>query len=255
MAGQRRTSDLVGGRSPANPEWATSKSSAPAWPSVETSEAPSANVAVEVGEDRPIPAQVRGSADLVVTGIPSMEKRMESIAAAFGAIATIEAPKSKRTSDVDVPSVAEALAQPEKRPTRNDLLSRSSQSGAPRKNRNITTRPPCDALDPRPGRPESLPSRQLERPHVGPFPFDCRWRVKTCKPPLRSPDAFIGLDFMSSALTCTGFVLFCSSRVLEPGSRSCQGKAVRKTGHKTAQGSAPTLPRPDPQPSYKGIGL
>lgn len=103
-------------------EWATSKSSAPAWPGAETSVAPSANVSLEVGSDGPIPAEVSGSADLVVTGIPSMEKRMESIAAAFGATATIEAPKSKRTSDVEVPSVAEALAQPEKRLTRNDIV-------------------------------------------------------------------------------------------------------------------------------------
>jgi hypothetical protein len=103
-------------------EWATSKSSAPAWPGAETSVAPSANVPVEVGSDGPVPAEVSGSADLVVTGIPSMEKRMESIAAAFGATATIEAPKSKGTSAVDVPSVAEALAQPEKRLTRNDIV-------------------------------------------------------------------------------------------------------------------------------------
>ncbi|OCP37069.1 hypothetical protein [Ensifer sp. LC163] len=105
-------------------EWATSKSSASAWPGVETSEAPSANVAAEVGADGPISADVSGSPDSVVTGIPSVEKRMESIAAAFGATATIEAPNSKRTSDVDVPSVAEALAKPEKRPTRAEIVGR-----------------------------------------------------------------------------------------------------------------------------------
>lgn len=99
-------------------EWATSKSSAPAWPGAETSEATSANV----GSDGPISADVSGSADSVVTGIRSVEKRMESIAAAFGATATIEAPKSKRTSDDDVPSVAEALAKPEKRLTRHDMV-------------------------------------------------------------------------------------------------------------------------------------
>lgn len=103
-------------------EWASSKSSAPTWPGAETSEAPSANVPLEVGSVGPIPAHVGGSADLVVTGIPSMEKRMESIAAAFGATATVEVPKSKGTLDVDVPSVADALAQPEKRPTRNDIV-------------------------------------------------------------------------------------------------------------------------------------
>lgn len=96
-------------------EWATSKSCGPAWPGAETSEAPSANVPVEV-------ADVSGSADSVVTGIRSVEKRMESIAAAFGATAKIEAPKSKRPSDDDVPSVAEALAKPEKRLTRHDMV-------------------------------------------------------------------------------------------------------------------------------------
>ena len=105
-------------------EWATSKSSAPAWPGVETSEAPSVNVAVEVGADGLISADVSGNPDSAVTGIPSVERRMEAIAAAFGATATIEAPKSKRTSDVDVPSVAEALAKPEKRPTRVEIVGR-----------------------------------------------------------------------------------------------------------------------------------
>ncbi|MBD9486284.1 hypothetical protein [Ensifer sp. ENS11] len=111
-------------------EWATSKSSALVWPGVETSEAPSANVAVEVGADGPTSADVSGGPNSVVTGIPSAEKRMESIAAAFGATATIEAPKSERTSDVDVPSVAEALAKPEKRPTRAEIVGRiKSESG------------------------------------------------------------------------------------------------------------------------------
>lgn len=111
-------------------EWATSKSSAPAWPRVEPSEAPFANVAVEVGADGPISANVSGSPDSVITGTRSMEKSIESIAAAFGATATIEAPKSKRTSDADVPSIAEALAKPEKRPTRAELVGRiKSESG------------------------------------------------------------------------------------------------------------------------------
>lgn len=105
-------------------EWATSKSSAPAWPGVETSEVPNANVAVEVGADRPIAADISGSPDPVATDIPSMEKRMKSIAAAFGATATIETPKSKGTSAVDVPSVAEALAKPEKRLTRSEVVGR-----------------------------------------------------------------------------------------------------------------------------------
>ena len=104
-------------------EWATSKSSALAWPGVESSEAPSANVAVEVGADGLISADVSGSPASVV-GIPSMEERMESIAAAFGATATVEAPKSKLTLEDDVPSVAEALAKPEKRPTRSEVVGR-----------------------------------------------------------------------------------------------------------------------------------
>jgi len=104
-------------------EWATSKSSALAWPGVESSEAPSANVAVEVGADGLIYADVSGSPASVV-GIPSMEERMESIAAAFGATATVEAPKSKLTLEDDVPSVAEALAKPEKRPTRSEVVGR-----------------------------------------------------------------------------------------------------------------------------------
>ncbi|MBB2793625.1 UNVERIFIED_ORG: hypothetical protein GGD58_002484 [Rhizobium pisi] len=103
-------------------EWATSKSSAPAWLGAETSEAPSASVPVEVGADDPVPADVSGSPDSVVARIPSVEERMESIAAAFGATATIEAPKSKLTSDADVPSVAEALAKPERRLTRDDMV-------------------------------------------------------------------------------------------------------------------------------------
>ncbi|MBB4478953.1 hypothetical protein [Rhizobium etli] len=111
-------------------EWATSKSSAPAWPGAETSEAPSASVPVEVGADEPAPADVSGSPDSVLTPIPSVEERMESIAAAFGATATIEAPKSKLTLGDDVPSVAEALAKPEKRPTRAELVGRiKSESG------------------------------------------------------------------------------------------------------------------------------
>ncbi|WP_414815583.1 hypothetical protein [Rhizobium sp. IY2] len=111
-------------------EWATSKSSAPAWPGAETSEAPSANVPVEVGADRPVPADVSGSPDPVVMGIPSVEERMESIAAAFGATATIEAPRSKLTLEDDVPSVAEALSKPGKHVTRPEIVGRiKSASG------------------------------------------------------------------------------------------------------------------------------
>lgn len=103
-------------------EWATSKSSAPAWHRGETSDMPRAKVPVEVRTDETVPANDSGSPDPVATSFPSMEERMESIAAAFGATATIEAPTSKRTSDVDVPSVAEALAKPEKRLTRHDMV-------------------------------------------------------------------------------------------------------------------------------------
>lgn len=111
-------------------EWATAKSIAPAWPSVETSETPSANVPAEVYADGSVPADVTDSADPVATGVPSVEERVQSIVAAFGATATIETSKSKRTSDADVPSVAEALAMPEKRPTRAELVGRiKSESG------------------------------------------------------------------------------------------------------------------------------
>lgn len=111
-------------------EWATAKSIAPAWPSVETSETPSANVPAEVYADGSVPADVTDSADPVATGVPSVEERVQSIAAAFGATATIETPKSKLTLEDDVPSVAEALAKPEKRPTRAELVGRiRSESG------------------------------------------------------------------------------------------------------------------------------
>ncbi|MGR9371105.1 hypothetical protein [Rhizobium leguminosarum] len=105
-------------------EWATSKSSAPAWPRAETSDMPSANVPVEVSTDGPVPANDSGSPDPVAMSFPSMEERMESIAAAFGATATVEAPKSKLTLEDDVPSVAEALAKPEKRLTRPEIVGR-----------------------------------------------------------------------------------------------------------------------------------
>ncbi|MGX9991932.1 hypothetical protein ACS4RR_022645 [Rhizobium sp. Z1P35] len=109
-------------------EWATSKSGTPAWPGADTIKAPSASVPIEVSADKPVPTDVSGSPDPVVTGIPSVEERMESIAAAFGATTTIEAPKSKRTLDVEVPSVAEALAQPEKRLTRPAIVARTKSA-------------------------------------------------------------------------------------------------------------------------------
>lgn len=105
-------------------EWATSKSNAPAWPGVETSEVLSVNVPTEVDADGPVPADVGGSPDSVATGIPSVEERMESIATAFGATATIEAPKSKLSLENDIPSVAEALAKPGKHLTRPEIVGR-----------------------------------------------------------------------------------------------------------------------------------
>lgn len=101
-------------------EWATSKSIVPAWPGLETREAPSANVPAELDADEPVPADVTDSVDLVAIGVPSVEERMQSIAAAFGATATIEAPKSTREDDV--PSVAEALSKPGKRLTRPEIV-------------------------------------------------------------------------------------------------------------------------------------
>ncbi len=58
---------------------------------------------------------------------------------------------------------------------------------------------------------------------------------------MRSGGAFIGLDFVSPPLTMYGFVLFLCFRVLEPGSRSCQVGAVRKTGRITAQADATNI--------------
>lgn len=111
-------------------EWAASRSSASAWSGAEISEGPSLNVPAVVGTDGLDPSDVAGSAYPVATGVPSVEERMESIAAAFGATATVEAPKSKLTLEDDVPSVTEALAKPEKRPTRAELVGRiKSESG------------------------------------------------------------------------------------------------------------------------------
>ncbi len=111
-------------------EWATSKSSAPVWPGAETSQVLSVYVAADVGADGPGPAHVTGSPDPVVTGIPSVEERMESIAAAFGGTATIEAPKSRLAWENDIPSVAEALAKSGKHVTRPEIVGRiKSASG------------------------------------------------------------------------------------------------------------------------------
>ncbi|CVI62553.1 hypothetical protein AGR7A_Lc90003 [Agrobacterium deltaense NCPPB 1641] len=58
---------------------------------------------------------------------------------------------------------------------------------------------------------------------------------------MRSPEALIGLDVVSPALTMYRLCSFLLSRVLEPGSRSCQVGGVRKTGHKTAQADATNI--------------
>ncbi|ODR88871.1 hypothetical protein [Sinorhizobium alkalisoli] len=105
-------------------EWATSKTTAPIWPGAETDEAPSVNIRAEVDADQPVPAGVRGSPASVATGVPSVEARLETIAAAFGATATIEVPKSKLTLEDDIPSVAEALSKPGKRLTRPEIVGR-----------------------------------------------------------------------------------------------------------------------------------
>lgn len=57
------------------------------------------------------------------------------------------------------------------------------------------------------------------------------------------PTASLVMGFVSPPLTLYRLCSYFAFRVLEPGSRSCQVRGVRKTGHKTAQGSAPTLPR------------
>lgn len=105
-------------------EWATSKTTAPAWPGAETSEAPSVNIPAEVDADEQGHADTAGSSDGVVTGVRSVEERLQSIAAAFGATATIEAPKSKLTLEDDIPSIAEALSKPGKRSTRPEIVGR-----------------------------------------------------------------------------------------------------------------------------------
>ncbi len=105
-------------------EWATSKSSAPAWPGVETSEVLSVNVPAEVDADGPVPADVTGNPDAVATGAPSVDERMGAIAAAFGATATTEVPKPKLTLQNDVPSIAEALSKPGKHLKRPEIVGR-----------------------------------------------------------------------------------------------------------------------------------
>ena len=115
-------------------EWATSKDTAPIWPGAETGEAPSVNIRAEVDADQPVPAGVRGSPASVATGVPSVEERLETIAAAFGATATIEVPKSKLALEDDVPSVAQALSKPGKRLTRAEIVGRiKSESGIAKK--------------------------------------------------------------------------------------------------------------------------
>ncbi|THK35619.1 hypothetical protein EHS39_23605 [Ensifer sp. MPMI2T] len=105
-------------------EWATSKNIAPTWPGAETSEAPSVIVPAEVGPDERGDPNVTRNPDAVATGVPSVEERMGAIAAAFGATATIEAPKSKFTPEDDIPSVAEALAKPGKHMMRPEIVGR-----------------------------------------------------------------------------------------------------------------------------------
>lgn len=105
-------------------EWATSKNTVPIWPGAETNEAPSVNLRAEVDADQPVHAGVRGSPASVATDVPSVEERLEAIAAAFGATATIQAPKSKLTLEDDIPSVAEALSKPGKRLTRPEIVGR-----------------------------------------------------------------------------------------------------------------------------------
>lgn len=97
-------------------DWATSKAIAPAWPSAETREASNTNVPTDVDANKSVLAAVKGSDDPGRADTASVEERLKSIAAAFGAEATVELPaaSSQILPDDSIPTLSEALAEPPK---------------------------------------------------------------------------------------------------------------------------------------------
>lgn len=103
-------------------EWATSKSGSPAWPDTEADKTPSATSTTQVDANAtgPVADADHGKA------AASFEARMQSIAAVFGATATVELPNS-------IPTVEEALAQPqaEKRFKRPEYVKKVKPTSPP----------------------------------------------------------------------------------------------------------------------------
>lgn len=103
-------------------EWATSKNASPAWPGEEADKMPSAKSTAEVDANArgPVADADHGKA------AASLEERMQSIAAVFGATATVELPNV-------IPTVEEALAQPqpERRFKRPEFLNKAKPTSPP----------------------------------------------------------------------------------------------------------------------------
>lgn len=103
-------------------EWATSKCASPAWPGEEADKVLSAKstTEVDVSATSPVDDADHGKAPA------SFEERMQSIAAVFGATATVELPNA-------IPTVEEALAQPqtEKRFKRPEYVTKVKPTSPP----------------------------------------------------------------------------------------------------------------------------
>ncbi len=103
-------------------DWATSKSGSPAWPDKDADKMPSATSTAQVDANAtgPAPDADHGKA------AASLEERMQSIAAVFGATATVELPNV-------IPTVEEALAQPqsERRFKRPEFLAKVKPTSSP----------------------------------------------------------------------------------------------------------------------------
>ncbi len=103
-------------------EWATSKSGSPAWPDKEVD-----NVANAKSMDQVAVNQVSSGDDAAHGKVAaSFEERMQSIAAIFGATATVELPNA-------IPTIEEALAQPqaEKRFKRPEYVKKVKPTSPP----------------------------------------------------------------------------------------------------------------------------
>lgn len=101
--------------------WATSKSGSPAWPDKKADKMPSATSTAQVNAYATGPV---ADADHGKTAA-SLEERMQSIAAVFGATATVDLPNV-------IPTVEEALAQPqiEKRFKRSEYVPKVKPTSA-----------------------------------------------------------------------------------------------------------------------------